>query len=93
MYSLPPNRVLLGLCAASVLLLALRQARHVVSECKLIPEDPEWPSTNTWDAFNSTVDGRLIQTVPIGTPCYAGPSFNEDECQAIQANWHNSDLQ
>jgi len=80
--------------AASVLLLALHQAKQAIaSECRVIPEDPEWPSVDAWDSLNSTVDGRLVQTVPVGTPCYAGPSFNEDECQAVQASWHNPDFQ
>ena len=82
------------LYSVSALLLVLHQTRQALaSECKLIPEDPEWPSTNTWDSFNTTVDGRLVQTVPIGTPCYAGPNFNEDECQVVQASWHNPDFQ
>jgi len=82
------------LYTVSVLLLALHQARDVgASQCRLIPEDPAWPSMDVWDSFNSTIGGRLVQTVPVGTPCYAGPGFNEDECQAIRASWRNPDFQ
>ncbi|KAG9225127.1 hypothetical protein CCMSSC00406_0007462 [Pleurotus cornucopiae] len=56
--------------------------------CKTFPGDPDWPSPATWHAFNASVDGRLIRTVPIGSPCH-NPNFNATECDIIKANWHD----
>ncbi|KAL6898909.1 hypothetical protein GGI43DRAFT_72493 [Trichoderma evansii] len=56
------------------------------SSCKCFPGDACWPSTSDWAAFNKTVDGRLIATVPLGSPCH-GDSYNATECQFLQDNW------
>ncbi|UKZ76210.1 hypothetical protein TrVFT333_003907 [Trichoderma virens FT-333] len=56
------------------------------SSCKCFPGDACWPSNSDWAAFNKTVDGRLIATVPLGSPCH-GASYNETECQFLQDNW------
>lgn len=69
--------------------------------CRYIPQDPEWPSSDQWDALNRTVDGRLIATVPAGAPCYRSTfdvktqkydlSATEDQaaCAAVQKGWHD----
>ncbi|KAF5353726.1 hypothetical protein D9758_008616 [Tetrapyrgos nigripes] len=61
------------------------------SACRKLPEDEDWPSLATWDAFNASVDGRLIRTVPIGSPCH-NPTFDADQCQFVQDNWHEESL-
>ncbi|KAL4257798.1 oxygen-dependent FAD-linked oxidoreductase family protein [Pleurotus pulmonarius] len=72
------------------LLALLPTVLATLRRCKTFPGDRDWPSPGVWDAFNASVDGRLIRTVPIGTPCHHGTSFSEDECSIIQSNWHNS---
>ncbi|KAF4609837.1 hypothetical protein G7Y89_g15786 [Cudoniella acicularis] len=47
--------------------------------CKVFPGDPEWPSDAIWTAFNSTLGGALIKTVPIAAPCYSGPFYKVQE--------------
>ncbi|KAK7453948.1 hypothetical protein VKT23_011460 [Stygiomarasmius scandens] len=59
--------------------------------CKALPEDAEWPSLDTWDAFNASVDGRLIRTVPIASPCH-NPTFDGEQCQFVRDNWHEVSL-
>jgi hypothetical protein len=54
--------------------------------CHCFPGDSCWPSTKSWSNLNSTVGGRLISTVPIGTPCH-DPTFNAAECANLQSEW------
>jgi hypothetical protein len=59
------------------------------TSCTYIPGDEEWPSPEDWKALNSSVDGRLIATVPQASVCHVAPfgDYNEDECQALQSGW------
>ncbi|KAK0243576.1 FAD binding domain protein [Armillaria nabsnona] len=61
-------------------------------QCRVIPGDPEWPSQTVWDALNKSVDGRLIKTVPLASPCHTGKSFDPDECTKIRSNWHTPEF-
>ncbi|KAG7094810.1 hypothetical protein E1B28_005623 [Marasmius oreades] len=56
--------------------------------CRSLPTDSSWPTQHSWDAFNHSVDGRLIKTVPIGSPCH-DPTFDEDQCNVVRSNWRN----
>ncbi|KAH8890582.1 isoamyl alcohol oxidase [Thozetella sp. PMI_491] len=56
------------------------------SSCYCLPGDACWPDASTWSALNATVNGRLVATVPIGTPCH-DPNYNEGVCEALQSNW------
>ena len=56
------------------------------STCKYLPGDAGWPTKTTWNKLNTTVSGRLIATVPIGTPCH-DPYYDAAACAALQANW------
>ncbi|KIJ49486.1 hypothetical protein M422DRAFT_246573 [Sphaerobolus stellatus SS14] len=56
---------------------------------KLLPGDPSWPSKPTWDTFNVSVDGRLIRTVPIGSPCH-DLTFDTEKCEYIRNNWRET---
>jgi hypothetical protein len=66
------------------------------SECKCGPTDSCWPSTSEWDGLNTTVGGRLIKTVPIGSVCHTTTTvemttihdYNEAQCANVQANWN-----
>ncbi|KAJ7239892.1 hypothetical protein C8J57DRAFT_1372268 [Mycena rebaudengoi] len=57
--------------------------------CKTIPTDAAWPSTADWSACNTSTDGLLIRTIPIGTPCHF-PTYDEPRCVEVRANWHSS---
>ncbi|KAH8820658.1 hypothetical protein F5884DRAFT_57366 [Xylogone sp. PMI_703] len=62
------------------------------SNCKCMPGDECWPSPIAWNILNATVGGRLIATVPIGTPCH-DPHYDAAECayfqsQVVNAQFH-----
>ncbi|OJI82813.1 hypothetical protein ASPTUDRAFT_191301 [Aspergillus tubingensis CBS 134.48] len=71
--------------AATVAALASKAVAS--SDCHCLPGDSCWPSTSSWDSLNSTVGGRLVATVPIGTPCH-DPNYNGAECTNLQDNWY-----
>lgn len=57
--------------------------------CRCFPGDPEWPSEAEWDAFNSTLGGKLILNTPIASVCHDseyGPYMSE-ACRQLQDNW------
>ncbi|KAL0569699.1 hypothetical protein V5O48_012259, partial [Marasmius crinis-equi] len=55
--------------------------------CRTFPTDDSWPATDVWDAFNRSIDGRLVKTIPVGTPCH-DPNFDEQKCSIVQESWH-----
>ncbi|KAH8175246.1 FAD binding domain-containing protein [Sarocladium implicatum] len=54
--------------------------------CRCLPGDACWPSSEEWRKLNETVDGRLVATVPIGSPCH-DPHYDEDACKKLQDGW------
>ncbi|TGO76857.1 hypothetical protein BELL_0134g00180 [Botrytis elliptica] len=61
------------------------------TNCRALPGDQSWPSTTEWNNLNSTVNGRLVATVPIASPCHE-PNYSATECAYLQANWANPSL-
>ncbi|TEA11815.1 FAD-linked oxidoreductase ZEB1 [Colletotrichum sidae] len=59
--------------------------------CKYLPGDAGWPSPETWAQLNETVGGRLVATVPLGTPCH-GDAYNATECARLQDAWLYSEV-
>lgn len=59
---------------------------QATSACRCFPGDACWPSTTTWAQFNQSVDGQLIKTVPLGTPCHV-PDYNAGVCSTLKAGW------
>ncbi|KAF2848176.1 FAD-binding domain-containing protein [Plenodomus tracheiphilus IPT5] len=59
--------------------------------CKVFPGDAKWPSQPEWDAFNQTVGGRLVATVPLGAPCH-GSSFDNATCAALKSEWQTEKI-
>ncbi|KAF6844099.1 FAD binding domain-containing protein (isoamyl alcohol oxidase) [Colletotrichum musicola] len=54
--------------------------------CRCLPGDACWPSTDSWNALNTTVGGKLIATVPIGSVCH-DPNYDEAACNALKESW------
>ena len=54
--------------------------------CKCFPGDACWPSQDEWSSLNATVSGRLMATVPLGSPCH-DPYYDEEECAYLQSQW------
>lgn len=62
------------------------------SDCKCFPGDACWPSAEEWGALNETVDGRLIATIPLASPCYySWGNHDEDTCDTLQELWTKPD--
>lgn len=56
------------------------------SDCRCMPGDVCWPSSSAWETLNSTVGGKLLATVPIGSPCH-DPTYDEEACITLRAAW------
>ncbi|KZL79138.1 fad binding domain-containing protein [Colletotrichum incanum] len=59
--------------------------------CKYLPGDAGWPSADAWAQLNETVGGRLVATVPLGSPCH-GEAYNATECARLQDAWLYSEV-
>lgn len=71
---------------------AVAASSNSSSQCYVLPSDADWPSTSTWNSFNTTVNGRLIATVPIGSPCH-DPNYDAVACAALQTDWTTASTQ
>lgn len=59
-----------------------------VPKCKSTPYDSNWPSEDEWVAFNKSIDGTLIKTIPVASSCWPGNPFNSSvSCEVVKANW------
>lgn len=65
------------------------------NDCKCFPGDDCWPTTEEWSEFNSTIDGKLIATVPLAAPCHddAFGSYDNASCAEMQASWLDPETQ
>lgn len=59
------------------------------STCKKLPGDADWPSSSVWASLNTTVEGRLIASVPLGAYCHDAPYniYDETMCNAVKADY------
>jgi len=55
-------------------------------ECRCFPGDACWPSPSAWAALNNSINGRLIATSPLASPCH-GPNFNAALCSDVRESW------
>ncbi|KAK1999626.1 FAD binding domain-containing protein [Colletotrichum falcatum] len=65
--------------------------RSSTGECKYLPGDAGWPSADAWARLNETVGGRLVATVPLGSPCH-GDAYDAAECARLQDAWLYSEV-
>jgi hypothetical protein len=67
-----------------------------VADCKCFPGDECWPTAEEWSEFNSTIDGRLIATVPLAAACHdegGWASYNNATCTKLQNAWLDPETQ
>lgn len=50
-----------------------------------LPADDCFPSTDVLQAFNASIDGRLLQTQPYGAACYR-ETYDKATCQRLARN-------
>ncbi|EJT75845.1 hypothetical protein GGTG_05774 [Gaeumannomyces tritici R3-111a-1] len=55
-----------------------------------LPGDACFPGSAELDAFNATVNGALLKSVPYGMPCY-GAAYNAAECKLLAEIKGNED--
>ncbi|KAH7154154.1 hypothetical protein DER46DRAFT_510673 [Fusarium sp. MPI-SDFR-AT-0072] len=67
-----------------------KRSAAVDSKCKVFPGDKLYPNKLIWKVFDLLSGGALISTVPLGSACYKGEHYDEEKCQYLLANWHNS---
>jgi hypothetical protein len=70
------------------MLLAKLGVAHNNKQCLVLPGDADWPNAEAWSTLNSTVNGKLVATVPIGSPCH-DPTYDASACDALKAKWTN----
>ncbi|CRK16457.1 hypothetical protein BN1723_010987 [Verticillium longisporum] len=78
----------LALQAAALAAFQGAAAAPAASSCYCLPGDACWPKESAWSQFNSTVGGRLVATVPIGSPCH-DPTYDAAACAQLQSQWTN----
>jgi hypothetical protein len=63
--------------------------RQNTAPCKAYPGTPDWPSRDVWDAFNSTLGGVLVKTVPLAAPCFKNwpELYGNATCFAVTTKW------
>ncbi|KAF2676483.1 FAD-binding domain-containing protein [Lentithecium fluviatile CBS 122367] len=69
-----------------LIFLQITVAANTTFTCRCMPGDVCWPSRSTWDRFNTTVDGRLIATVPQASVCH-DPHYDEAACAVLKEGW------
>lgn len=57
-----------------------------LADCRAMPGDAEWPSSETWQTLNESVDGRLIATIPLAYPCH-GSAYDSAVCADLKSQW------
>ncbi|KAL3445133.1 FAD-binding domain-containing protein [Aspergillus insuetus] len=58
------------------------------THCRCLPSDSCWPSRNTWDEFNKTINGHLLALRPIGAACH-GAEYDETRCEIVKNSTNN----
>jgi len=66
---------------------ALSQSNQLHSpRCRYLPGDAYWPNTHEWQQLNTSISGRLIKTIPLGSACH-GPTYDVEVCAALARTW------
>ncbi|KAG0160614.1 hypothetical protein PDIDSM_8144 [Penicillium digitatum] len=55
-------------------------------DCHCLPSDSCWPAPSVWASLNGTVGGRLVATIPIGSPCHE-PNYDAVACAVLKKSW------
>ncbi|KAI9642736.1 long-chain fatty acid-CoA ligase [Ciborinia camelliae] len=54
--------------------------------CRILPHDLTWPSSEAWLQLNFTVNGKLIHNIPLGSPCHL-PNYDRARCESLKEAW------
>lgn len=61
--------------------------------CRCFPGDTCWPTKASWTAFNQSLGGKLIATIPVASPCHDDPYIPYDarQCSQLRSSWFLSE--
>ena len=65
-------------------------------ECKVLPEDPEWPEEFVWNLFDLLLGRALVPVTPLASPCYKDSpygNYDAEKCAALVEGWDVPELQ
>lgn len=70
----------------SLLCLCTHWCKAAVSSprCRCLPTEPCWPSAQTWNSLNASIDGNLVAVRPFANVCH-DPTYNAEQCQLAKA--------
>ncbi|KAL5041836.1 hypothetical protein BDW71DRAFT_211741 [Aspergillus fruticulosus] len=88
MYPLFPNVILSFLLLCISIKTTISAPNRPGQKCRCLPQDPCWPSAQSWNAFNHSVNGHLISLRPVDAVCH-GREFNEAECAVAKESTYN----
>ncbi|KAL4989598.1 hypothetical protein BDW68DRAFT_195699 [Aspergillus falconensis] len=88
MYPLFPNVILSFLLLCISIKTTISAPNRPGQKCRCLPQDPCWPSAQSWNAFNHSVNGHLISLRPVGAVCH-GREFNEAGCAVAKESTYN----
>lgn len=57
--------------------------------CRCQPGEPCWPSLEEWQAFNTSIQGNLVEVQPIGSVCHE-PTYDKASCERVSTLSSNS---
>lgn len=65
------------------------------NDCKCFPGDDCWPTKEEWNQFNSSINGRLVATVPLAAVCHEDEwsSYDNATCTKLQNSWLDPETQ
>ena len=88
------STALVLLSISPALAVALQNQTYPTHRCRCFSGDSCWPSQETWKAFNKTIRGRLIATIPLGSPCHDDgfSPYDAQKCSSVQAQWEQPQL-
>lgn len=64
--------------------------QSVSCQCRCFPGDDCWPSKEEWSRLNTTMDGKLVATVPLAASCHDssfGIEYDSAECSSLRESW------
>lgn len=57
-------------------------------KCKAVSSSPDWPSSDTWAALNSTLGGKLLAALPPAIVCdRSREQYSAQDCASVNKNW------
>ena len=75
--------------AVPAIAMAFQSQNYSTPSCRCFPGDSCWPSSEVWQAFNETIGGKLIATVPLGSLCHNDgfSLYDAQKCHYLQTQW------